>query len=361
MSSGTLNVVDPERSVFCTSLRENALPSILLTLRAKSGTGVPSRRCTLITTSTSRTAIAGSPTLHTARTLVEKKAIRVRTSRATSTFLFFTQVPFWIKEKLLLGKCSKLCWPLKDGRWHHLNSTPVKCHRLPCSAGCMCALDPHTSHDRTDFPAAMQQPSVTTRASGPDDPARTPCLRALPRMPNAAPHQAATTSRTLIRGAKLPQHDTLRAHTLRNLHARTTFVRSIHALSPDSACITPDILRKCALVARHESPSSSVRFKRRQLGCRVEGDKAPIAPDDRANTDLVTTEPATSGLGVVVHAPACTTLEEESQPLTDSSWTKPRCRAQARQAQARQFRCASRLPTPLVRAMCGRSSHARGN
>ena len=104
------------------------------------------------------------------------------------------------------------------------------------------------------------------------------------------------------------------------------------------------------LVARHESPSSSVRFKRRQSVSRVEGDEAADAPDDRANTDLVPTEPATSGLGVVVHAPACTTLGSGSQPLTDSSWTKPRCRAQARQAQARPFRCASRLTALLIRA-----------
>ncbi len=32
------------------------------------------------------------------------------------------------------------------------------------------------------------------------------------------------------------------------------------------------------------------------------------------------------------------------------SWTTPRCRAQARQAQARQFRCASRLPALLTQA-----------
>jgi hypothetical protein len=51
------------------------------------------------------------------------------------------------------------------------------------------------------------------------------------------------------------------------------------------------------LVARHESPSSSVRLKRRQLGSQVDGDKAPNAPDDRATTDLVPTEPSTSGLG----------------------------------------------------------------
>jgi hypothetical protein len=68
-------------------------------------------------------------------------------------------------------------------------------------------------------------------------------------------------------------------------------------LSPDSSCITPDILRKCALVARHESPSSSVRFKRRQSASNVDGDNAAGAPDDRANTDLVPTEPSTSGLG----------------------------------------------------------------
>jgi hypothetical protein len=51
------------------------------------------------------------------------------------------------------------------------------------------------------------------------------------------------------------------------------------------------------LVARHESPSSSVRFKRRQSVSSVDGDKAAGAPDDRASTDLVPTEPATSGLG----------------------------------------------------------------
>ncbi len=150
--------------------------------------------------------------------------------------------------------------------------------------------------------------------------------------------------------SKSRQHSTPRAHNSRNLHARTTFVRSIHALSPDSSCITPDILRKCALVARHESPSSSVRFKRRQLGSQVESDKAPNAPDDRANTDLAITEPATSGLGVVMHAPACMTLRRESQPLNRLSWTTPRCLAQARQARARRFRCASRLPALLIQA-----------
>jgi hypothetical protein len=51
------------------------------------------------------------------------------------------------------------------------------------------------------------------------------------------------------------------------------------------------------LVDRHESPSSSVRFKRRQSASGVDGDKAADTPDDRANTDLVTTEPSTSGLG----------------------------------------------------------------
>jgi hypothetical protein len=159
----------------------------------------------------------------------------------------------------------------------------------------------------------------------------------MPRPTNSSQlHRADSTQQT-------PAQSTSRAHTSLNLHPTTTFVRSIHALGPFSTCITPHILRKCALVARHESPSSSVRLKRRQLGCRVEGDKAPSAPDDRANTDLVTTEPATSGLGIVMHAPACMTLRRESQPLNHLSWTMPRCRAQARQAQARQFRCASRL------------------
>jgi hypothetical protein len=51
------------------------------------------------------------------------------------------------------------------------------------------------------------------------------------------------------------------------------------------------------LVARHESPSSSVRFKRRQSASGVDGDKAAGTPDDRANTDLAITEPSTSGLG----------------------------------------------------------------
>jgi len=51
------------------------------------------------------------------------------------------------------------------------------------------------------------------------------------------------------------------------------------------------------LVARHESPSSSVRFKRRQSASGVDGDNAAGTPDDRANTDLVPTEPSTSGLG----------------------------------------------------------------
>jgi hypothetical protein len=96
---------------------------------------------------------------------------------------------------------------------------------------------------------------------------------------------------------KTRPHGALRAHTSRNLHARTTLVRAMCVLGPDSSCITPDILRKCALVARHESPSSSVRFKRRQSASNVDGDNAAGAPDDRANTDLVPTEPSTSGLG----------------------------------------------------------------
>ena len=89
----------------------------------------------------------------------------------------------------------------------------------------------------------------------------------------------------------------------------TTFVRSFHALGPFSSCITPHVLRKCALVARHESPSSSVRFKRRQSVSGVEGDKAADAPDYLADTELEKTEPFTSGLGKVTRAPARVTLE----------------------------------------------------
>jgi hypothetical protein len=85
---------------------------------------------------------------------------------------------------------------------------------------------------------------------------------------------------------------------------------------------------------RTGGPSRVTKFlcslKRRQSVSSVEGDNAAGTPDDRANTDLVTTEPATSGLGKVMHGPACMTLRRESQPLNHLSWTKPRYFAQAK-------------------------------
>ncbi|MFN5944565.1 MAG: cyclodeaminase/cyclohydrolase family protein, partial [Phycisphaerae bacterium] len=110
------------------------------------------------------------------------------------------------------------------------------------------------------------------------------------------------------------------------------------------------VLRKCAPVARYGVTESLCSRMRRQLGSQVDSDKAPSTPDDRANTNSVTTEPSTSGLGIVMHAPAHMTLRRESQPLNHLSRTTPRCLAQARQAQARQSRCASRLPALLLGA-----------
>jgi hypothetical protein len=160
----------------------------------------------------------------------------------------------------------------------------------------------------------------------------------------------------VIRCANLPQHGALRAHNSRNLHARTTLVRSIHALGPDSACITPDILRKCALVARHESPSSSVRFKRRQSVSGVDGDNAAGTPDDRATTDLVPTEPSTSGLGQLWGGPPVPggripKALVDHATMSSASSTSPSPPIPVRQ--------------PLTRfaypSKAGRSSHARGN
>ena len=89
----------------------------------------------------------------------------------------------------------------------------------------------------------------------------------------------------------------------------TTFVRSFHALGPFSSCITPHVLRKCALVDRHGLTKSLCQRKRRQSVSGVEGDKAADAPDDLADTELEKTEPFTSGLGKVTRAPARVTLE----------------------------------------------------
>jgi hypothetical protein len=110
------------------------------------------------------------------------------------------------------------------------------------------------------------------------------------------------------------------------------------------------------LVARHESPSSSVRFKRRQLGCRVDGDKAPSTPDDRAITDLATPEPATSGLGQLWRwaarpgRPNAKALVDHAT-MSSASETSPSPPIPVRQ--------------PLTRfapwSKAGRSSHARGN
>ncbi|MFN5946473.1 MAG: hypothetical protein ACK5ZG_14585 [Phycisphaerae bacterium] len=63
------------------------------------------------------------------------------------------------------------------------------------------------------------------------------------------------------------------------------------------------------LVDRHGLTKSFCQRKRRQSVSQVESDKAADAPDDLADTDLEKTEPYTSGLGVVMHAPACMTLE----------------------------------------------------
>jgi len=169
------------------------------------------------------------------------------------------------------------------------------------------------------------------------------------------PRAVALTSRSHSMW-KTPQHSTPRAHTSRNLHAPTTLVRAMHALGSFSSCITPHILRKCALVARHESPSSSVRFKRRQSASGVEGDKAADAPDDRANMDLAPTEPTTSGLGQLWGGP----------PVPGGRIPKALV-DQATILRASEVSPSPPIPVrqPLTRfalwSKAGRSSHARGN
>jgi hypothetical protein len=116
-------------------------------------------------------------------------------------------------------------------------------------------------------------------------------------------------------------------------------------LGPDSSCITPDILRKCALVARHESPSSSVRLSGGSWAAESKATKPPTRPMiERTRT---WSQPN--------HPPAVLDNFGGGPPVPGGrmpkpSWTTPRCRAQARQAQARQFRCASRLPALLIQA-----------
>ncbi len=70
--------------------------------------------------------------------------------------------------------------------------------------------------------------------------------------------------------------------------------------------------------------------KRRQSCSKVDSDNAHDPPDDPASRPSVKNR--------TIHQRSWTDL---GQP--NSSWTTPRCRAHARQAQARRSRCASRL------------------
>jgi len=153
-----------------------------------------------------------------------------------------------------------------------------------------------------------------------------PCLptNAESRMPNAATHQGPSHLRRVhIQCGKLPNT----AHRARTLLEICTRRPPLCAQSMPSAPILlashQTFCENAHLVARHESPSSSVRFKRRQSASGVEGDKAADAPDDRANTDLVTTEPTTSGLGRPLEVGRPSRAAEFPKP----SWTTPRCLA----------------------------------
>jgi ribosomal protein L36 len=60
-----------------------------------------------------------------------------------------------------------------------------------------------------------------------------------------------------------------------------------------------DFCDNAHLVDRHGLTKVLCPRKRRQSGSQVDGDEAPHAPDDLADTDLMKIEPSTSGLGVV--------------------------------------------------------------
>ncbi len=143
------------------------------------------------------------------------------------------------------------------------------------------------------------------------------------RMPNAATHEARNSPRTLIRCGRLP-NTALRARTLLEIctHGPRLCAQSMPS-TPIPLASHQTFCENAHLVARHESPSSSVRFKRRQSVSSVEGDKAAGTPDDRAITDLVTTEPSTSGLGQLWEVGRPSRAAVFPKP----SWTTPRCLA----------------------------------
>jgi hypothetical protein len=138
-------------------------------------------------------------------------------------------------------------------------SLPASLHASPPQSGARLFPEAPASgqaHKNTLAPAAARE----SHASPTPIPTCAACLDA-PRLDafRSSHHALLPLHESRIPNAQRRTHSGTSTHD-KKLTSWTRFVRSIHALGPDSACITPDILRKCALVARHESPSSSVRL-----------------------------------------------------------------------------------------------------
>ncbi len=145
--------------------------------------------------------------------------------------------------------------------------------------------------------ALMPNALMPTRFSPPVSLQRCLSTNAESRMPNAARYQSLTPQPRSIDVANSP-NTTLRARTLLEIYTRgPCLCAQCVSSAPILLASHQTFCENAHLVARHESPSSSVRFKRRQSASNVEGDNAAGAPDDRASMDLAPTEPSTSGLG----------------------------------------------------------------